>query len=198
MKGIENINRRIGEQVQAEIDGILSRAGEEAAAVTARWQDQVDRETAERKTKNERAAAEHEERLVSVAQMESRMGLLAAKQEMVEKAFSLALDKLCTMPDEQYIAVAAELLTRAAADGHGAAIFAPADRERVGAAAVAEANRRLGEKGMLTLAEETRNIRGGFILSNGNIEVNCTFETLVRLNKGTMSGEVAKLLFPEG
>jgi V/A-type H+-transporting ATPase subunit E len=30
------------------------------------------------------------------------------------------------------------------------------------------------------------------------VEVNCTFETLVRLQKGTMSGEVAKLLFPEG
>ena len=198
MKGIENINRRIEEQVQAEIDGILSRAGEEAAAITARWQAQVDRESAERKAKNERAAAEHEERLVSVAQMESRKVLLAAKQEMVEKAFSLALDKLCAMPDEQYIAVAAELLTRAAAEGRGTVIFSPADRERVGAAAVAEANRRLGDKGALTLAEEKRNIRGGFILSNGNIEVNCTFETLVRLNRGTMSGEVAKLLFPEG
>lgn len=198
MKGIENINRRIGEQVQAEIDGILSQAGEEAAAITARWQAQAERETAERKARNERAGAEHEERLVSVAQMESRKTLLAAKQEMVEKAFSLALDKLCAMPDEQYVAVAAELLTRAAADGRGAVVFSAADRERVGAAAVAEANRRLGDKGALTLAEETRNIRGGFILSNGNIEVNCTFETLVRLNKGTMSGEVAKLLFPEG
>ena len=52
MKGIENINRRIEEQVQAEIDGILSRAGEEAAAITARWQAQVDRESAERKAKN--------------------------------------------------------------------------------------------------------------------------------------------------
>lgn len=198
MKGIENISRRIEEQVQAEINGILSQAGDEAAAITAHWQAQVDRECAERAVKNERAAAEHEERLVSVAHMESRKVLLAAKQEMVEKAFSLALDKLCAMPDEQYIAVAAELLTQAAADGRGAVIFAPADRERVGAAVVAEANRRLGEKGALTLAEETRNIRGGVILSNGNIEVNCTFETLVRLNRGTMSGEVAKLLFPEG
>ena len=44
---------------------------------------------------------------------------------------------------------------------------------------------------------ETRDIRGGFILSKGEVEVNCTFETLVRLRKGEMSGEVAKLLFPE-
>ena len=196
MKGIETITRRIDEEMQAEIDGILAEAGKQAAAVTARWQAQADSEAAQRKTKNEKAGAEHEERLVSVAQMESRKVLLSAKQEMVERAFSLALDKLCDLPEEQYIAVAADLLVRAAPDGKGAVVFSEKDRERVGAAAVAEANRRLS--GKLTLSPESRNIRGGFILSKGDVEVNCTFETLVRLRKGEMSGEVAKLLFPEG
>ena len=196
MKGIETITRRINEEMQAEIDGILAEAGKQAAAVKERWQAQADSEAAQRKARNEKAGAEHEERLVSVAQMESRKVLLAAKQEMVERAFSLALDKLCDLPEEQYISVAADLLVRAAPDGMGAVVFSEKDRERVGAAAVAEANRRLS--GKLTLSPESRNIRGGFILSRGDVEVNCTFETLVRLRKGEMSGEVAKLLFPEG
>ena len=195
MKGIETITRRIDQEMQAEIDGILAEAGKQAAAVTARWKAQADSEAAQRKAKNEKAGAEHEERLVSVAQMESRKVLLSAKQEMVERAFSLALDKLCDLPEEQYIAAAADLLVRAAPDGVGTAVFSEKDRERVGAAAVAEANRRLS--GKLTLSPESRNIRGGFILSRGDVEVNCTFETLVRLRKGEMSGEVAKLLFPE-
>ena len=195
MKGIETITRRIDQEMQAEIDGILAEAGKQAAAVTTRWQAQADSEAAQRKARNEKAGAEHEERLVSVAQMESRKVLLAARQEMVERAFSLALDKLCGLPEERYIAVAADLLVRAAPDGVGAVVFSEKDRERVGAAAVAEANRRLS--GKLTLSPETRNIRGGFILSKGDVEVNCTFETLVRLRKGEMSGEVAKLLFPE-
>ena len=50
---------------------------------------------------------------------------------------------------------------------------------------------------MLTLSEETRPIQGGFILKNGNIEVNCTFDTLVRLQKAETAGAVAKKLFPE-
>ena len=196
MKGIETITRRIDEEMQAEIDGILAEAGKQAAAVTARWKAQADSEAAQRKARNEKAGAEHEERLVSVAQMESRKVLLAAKQEMVERAFGLALDRLWDLPEEQAAAVAADLLVRAAPDGVGAVVFSEKDRERVGAAAVAEANRRLS--GKLTLSPETRNIRGGFILSRGDVEVNCTFETLVRLRKGEMSGEVAKLLFPEG
>ena len=48
---------------------------------------------------------------------------------------------------------------------------------------------------MLTLAEETRPMDGGFILSDGAVEVNCTFDTLIRLQRGALAGEVAKVLF---
>ena len=50
---------------------------------------------------------------------------------------------------------------------------------------------------MLTLSQETRDIRGGCILKNQNVEVNCAFETLVRLQRAETAGAVAKRLFPE-
>ncbi|BDF72632.1 ATP synthase subunit E [Oscillospiraceae bacterium] len=53
----------------------------------------------------------------------------------------------------------------------------------------------LAGTGMLTLAEESRPIKGGLILSDGDVEVNCTFETLVRLQRDEMASEVAKVLF---
>jgi V/A-type H+-transporting ATPase subunit E len=198
MNGIENITRRIDAETQAEIDRLLSEAKAAAQQTEARYQAQADKEAAERKARNEKAAAEREERLVSVAQMEARKVTLGARQEMVEQAFDLALRKLCGMPDERYIATAAGLLVKAAPDGKGTVIFSEQERQRIGQAAVDAANAKLGEQGKLTLSPETRNIQGGFILVNGSVEVNCTFETLVRLQKGTMSGEVAKLLFPEG
>lgn len=63
------------------------------------------------------------------------------------------------------------------------------DKVVTGASAV------LSGTGMLTLAEETRPMDGGFILSDGAVEVNCTFDTLIRLQRGALSGEVAKVLF---
>lgn len=194
MNGIEKITRRIDEDAQAEIDRILDGARDEAARITARYRAQADAEAAEATARNEKAAAEREERLVSVAQMEARKVTLAAKQEMVEQAFALALETLCAMPDEQYTATVAALLAQAAPTGRGSVIFAPAERERIGAAAVALANKTLG--GKLTLAEETRPLKGGFILSDGSVEVNCTFDTLVRLQKAETAGAVAKHLFP--
>ena len=196
MNGIEKITQRIETDTQAEIDRILGDARAEADDITDRYQAQANNEAAELAAKNQKAAAEREERLVSTAQMEARKVGLAAKQEMVEKAYDLALEKLCSMPDEKYVQTVADLLVQAAPNGRGAVIFAPAERERIGEAAVRAANEKL-HGGKLTLAEETRPLKGGFILSDGKVEVNCSFDTLVRLQKTETAGEVAKRLFSE-
>ena len=49
--------------------------------------------------------------------------------------------------------------------------------------------------GMLTLAEETRDIQGGFIMVDGDVEINCAFETLVRLQREKLERKVADALF---
>ena len=193
MNGIEKITQRIASDAQAEVDRILGDAREEAGRIAANYRAQADAEAAELAAKNEKAAAEREERLVSAAQMEARKVQLAAKQEMVEKAYIQALDKLCAMPEEQYVAVLAGLLVKASSNGKEEAVFSPEDRERVGEAAVAKANELYGKQ--LRLSDETQPIRGGFILKDKNVEVNCTFETLVRLQKAETAGAVAQKLF---
>lgn len=193
MNGIERILQRIQSEAQTEIDEILKKAREEADAIQNRYQMQAENESAELNLKKQKAAEEQEERQISVAQMESRKIILATKQEMVEKAYALALEKLCSMPEEQRISVLADLLVRASSSGREEVIFSPEDQPRVGKAAVKAANGASGKQ--LTLSSQTRPIKGGFILKDGNIEMNCTFDTLVRLQKTGTAGMVAKKLF---
>ena len=193
MNGIEKITQRIASDAQAEVDRILGDARDEAGRIAANYRAQADAEAAELAAKNEKAAAEREERLVSAAQMEARKVQLAAKQEMVEKAYIQALDKLCALPEEQYVAILADLLVKASSNGKEEAVFSKEDREQVGKAAVEKANQISGKQ--LRLSEETQPIRGGFILKDKNVEVNCTFETLVRLQKAETAGAVAQKLF---
>ena len=194
MNGIEKITKRIEAQAQAEIDRILADAKERADEIHAQAEAQAEAERVALTARNEKVAAEREERLVGAAQMEAKKIVLAARQEQLEKVYAKALETLCSMPDEQYTKTLAALLEQAAPDGKGSVIFAPDVKERIGAATVALANEKL--KGSLTLAEETRPMQGGFILSKGNVEVNCTFETLVRLQKAETAGAVLKKLFP--
>lgn len=48
---------------------------------------------------------------------------------------------------------------------------------------------------MLTLADETREMEGGVTLRDGNVEVNCAFETQLRILRGNMAAEIAAILF---
>ena len=198
MKGIEKITARITQEAQAEIDHTLADAREQAAQITARYPAQADNEAQSLAARNEKAAAEREERLVSVAQMEARKVTLAAKQEMVEQVYQRALEKLRAMPQEQYTAVLAALLVQASSTGAEEVVFSPEDQAKAGKAAVAKANEQLpkGAAG-LTVSKETRPIAGGFILKDNNVEVNCTFDTLVRLQRAETAGAVAKKLFPD-
>ena len=212
---------------QKEIDRILADAAAQAEAAADKFRTQAEAEDRDLLAKSERAAAEREERLVSAAQMEARKTLLTAKQEMVERAYQRALEKLRSLPQEQYVELLAALLARASSTGREEVVFSPEDREGAGKAAVARANELLAKEAapelplgdgvvanllnkvaagvsafaqgtaMLAVSEETRDISGGFILKDGRIEVNCTFDALVRAEREQTAGEVAKLLFPE-
>ena len=48
---------------------------------------------------------------------------------------------------------------------------------------------------MLSLADDTGDMEGGLILRSGNVEINCAFETQLRVLRESMAGEVAKALF---
>ena len=193
MNGIERITQRISADAQAEMDRVLGEARAEAEKITAKYQAQAAAEAADLDARNKKAAAEREERLAGTAQMEARKAALAAKQEMVEKAYDLALQKLCSLPEEKYTAVLAQLLVQASSTGKEEVIFSEADRRKVGKAAVEKANQEGGKN--LTLSGETRSIPGGFILRSGSVEVNCAFDTLVRLQKAETAGDVVKKLF---
>ena len=227
MNGIEKITQRMEDDARRDINEILTAARAQADEITRRCREQADRESAAITARGESAAAEREKRLESMAEMESRKLVLAAKQEVLDEAFTMALEKLCTLPDEEYIELLAALAVKAARTGREKVIFSQKDRNRVGKAVVTRANDALARKvaprlpgdltdtkagaildkvvtgasailagtGMLTLAEETRPIKGGIILSDGDVETNCTFETLVRLQRENISGEVAKVLF---
>lgn len=227
MNGIEKLTQQISADAQAEIDALLADAQAKADAITADYAQRAEKAAADVLSKGEDAAAQREERLLSMAAMEGRKELLAAKQEMVGKAFDLALEKLCSLPDEEYVALLTRLAVSASTTGREQLIFSQKDRTRVGKAVVTAANEILAKAvapklpdevtdtkagsildkvvtgasallagtGMLTLSEQTRPIRGGFILSDGDVEVNCAFETLVRLQRVEISGDVADVLF---
>ena len=68
----------------------------------------------------------------------------------------------------------------------------------LGVKAATKANeilKKAGKPAALTLSEEARAFQGGLLVCDGDVEVNCTFETLVRLARNEVAGEVTAVLF---
>lgn len=229
MEGIEKITAKIVQDAQAEITRMNQETDEKVRSIAEAAQAQADKETADTLARGQRAAQERLERLKSAAKMEQRKLELAARQEMLAEAFELALEKLCSLPEEEYVQLLTRLVLEASSTGKEQLVFSPQDRARVGKQVVVAANEAMVKQvapelpdaitdtkvgaflgkvvnsttamvtgtGMLTLSEETRPMKGGFVLVDGDVEVNCAFETLVRLQREKLEKEVDQVLFPK-
>ncbi len=221
MDGIEKITGKIAADTQAEVDAVLNEARAQAADIIAGHEAKGRAEAEAVLAKGRRAAADREERLVALTQLECRKALLEAKQEMIGEAFRLAGEKLKSLPREEYVALLAGLAVRASVTGREELIFSPEDRETVGFRVAEAANELLarraapglpqevtatragalldkvvtGAAALLTVSQETRPMSGGFILREGDVEVSCTFDTLIRLQREKLAGQVAAVLF---
>ena len=125
MEGIEKITAKIIQDSEAEVTRILEETERKARSIGEEAQAQADREREEILARGRRTADERLERLKSAAQMERRKLELAAKQEVLAEAFDLALEKLCAMPEQEYVALLTKLALEASSTGREQLIFSP-------------------------------------------------------------------------
>ncbi|HOA34695.1 MAG TPA: V-type ATP synthase subunit E [Bacillota bacterium] len=143
-------------------------------------------------------AAELKRRILGAARLEARKEKLAAKQELIAHAFRQALEELCALDDESYWSLLRGMLLAAVEKGTEKVFLSERDRARIPGRFLAELNAALekaGKEGKLALAEETRDIKGGFILQSGGVEINCSFEALLEAQRDKLEPELAGILF---
>ncbi len=194
MNGIEKITARIETDARGEIAEILREGEAKAAQIRASYQTQADLAAKTAAAAGKEAAQRQAERLESAAQMEARKMILAAKQSCLNEAFQKAHKDLLSMPDGKYADLLAKIAAKASRSGKEEIILSAKDNKRVGAQVVEKANA-LVKGGKLTLSGETREMDGGLILKDGQVEVNCAFETQLRVLREDMTAEVAAILF---
>lgn len=130
----------------------------------------------------------------TVAGLEVRKILLAAKQQVINDTFSEALDSLNNLPKEKYKALIMGMLKAHASDGDIVTV-AEKDKDIINAAFVAEAAKKLGVK--IKLNDKYGSFSGGIILSDKNYDKNLTFDVELLSLRDQIEPEVAKLIFGE-
>jgi V/A-type H+-transporting ATPase subunit E len=195
---VAKLRQKIIDDAEAEAREILEQANAEAGVIKDEAEAEVRQIEAEAKAKAEAEAKEHIRRQVSLGELEARKAILADKGNVLEEVFNRALDDLKRRDREGSYALTKGLLLKAVEHGDEEVIMSPDDRSAVGEAFVRDVNSKLksqGRRGEMTLSEETREIRGGFILRRGRAEINSSYETLLAMLRDEVETEIAKMLF---
>ncbi len=200
MSGADKLKEKILAEAQSYADGVLGEAGQRAAQAVAKGE----QETAARKKalleQFSRQAEERRRRAVTIAELDARKAILSAKEEMIEDTFTQALGRLQNLDDSSYREIVSPMLLAAAQSGREEIIVSAHDRARYTPDFIAEVNKALaqqGKEGKLTLSDKTREMQAGFVLRAGDIEINASFGSILRMQRDQLEPEVAAVLFPE-
>jgi len=198
MNGIAKIIERIEADAAVEVAEIKAQADETVAQIDKQFKQEAMDAYLKIVEEGKADAERLSERTYNSAVMQSKKQLLAAKQQLLSDALSLAEAELLKLPADKYAALLAKLSAYASISGDEKLIFNEADRERVGEKVVELANKLLAamrKTANLSVAAETREISGGVIVSGGNIETNCSANALINQRHNEFSAIAVKYLF---
>ena len=197
MAGAEKLIEKIENDAQRDAEKIWQDAEDKKQAMREALMHDIDKRKAEIDKLAAQAAVEKKKRLRAVYDLEYRKMLLSAKQEMMQKANALALEKLCALSDGQYVALMKDKLLLCAASGEGT-IAVSSDEKRLDKAFLADVNESLKKsagKGSVAFADTPADIAGGFIYACGGLEINMSLESLLREAWQDTETQVADVLF---
>jgi len=198
MNGIEKITARILEEARAEADGICLAAEEKARTIAEEYAKKAEAAFSETLTSG-KAEADSQAGLRKRAQgLHEKKSILTLKQELIARAYEDARDRLVTMPTEEYVAFLAGEAAAASESGTESILLNARDQGAIGTQLTEAANRILldaGKTAKLTLSPETREIVGGLFLKAGDVEVNCSVDSLMDHIRDELDTKVAKELF---
>ncbi|MDR2357281.1 MAG: hypothetical protein LBD92_04245 [Oscillospiraceae bacterium] len=198
MDGIQKIIDRIDADSAAERAEITAQAERQCAEIKAEYSKAEQDAYWKIVSEGAREAEQRVERLGSIAKLEAKKQILAAKQELVSRAFDRAAELIAQMPADRYVSFLVDLAVKASVDGTEKLIFSAEDAARVGKRVCDGANAELAKSGRtagLTLSETPGAFKGGFILTSGEVETNCTAQSLVSQYRNELSTAVAEALF---
>jgi V/A-type H+-transporting ATPase subunit E len=198
MDALEKMKETILQEAQLKADEIVKAATQDAERILQEARAEAARKRDEELARAREKAQENARRTATLADLDARKQLLAVKEELIGEAFSEAKSRLASLEPEVYNGYLKKALFSAASDRCGDVIMCEQERLAIGEKIVAEVNAELaksGNNGKVRLADISGDFIGGFVLSSGKVEVNCTFDAILAREYEALLVEVAGILF---
>ncbi len=197
MAGLDKIIGQIRQESEELCSQTVAAAQEEADRILQEAQEAAQAECSRMEKRSQQAVKDALERGHSAADLQKRRGILAFKQQMVREVLDQALEEMKHIEEKPYFEALIRLAARSAMPGEGVIYFSAADQKRLPADMEERLNRELKDpRASLKISPESREMEGGFVLSYGGIEENCSFDALFESAGEQLQDVVTRILFP--
>ncbi len=197
MAGLDNIIEQILKSSEDAAEKTLSAARKEAEELLAKADKETEQEIQAIRLRSEQNTADILARGSSGANLRYRQGLLACRQRLIQEVLSEALEHLKNLETKDYFDTVIRLAKKSALPKEGQIYFSRKDLLRLPAGFEAALNDALKETGgILHISDIPKDLDGGFILSYGGIEENCSFDALFDSERDALKDLVYPILFP--
>jgi len=200
MSNLDNLTSKIIKDAEVKKIEILNEATVKADEIIKKKTEDANKKASSILQKAEMESKTIKERIISKTDLEIRNKKLLAKQQVIEKVFEAAKEKLKAMNAEEFTKFIKNSIMALDIHGDEEIIINPVDRDKLPEKFLAEVNKALiskGKLGNLKFNVKTDEIDGGFILSKNGIEINNSFDELVNSLKYELEYKVGKILFTE-
>lgn len=196
MTGLEKIIDRIIGDAESEAEEIRKKAREEAAGVLREGKESLEGLKKEAAGREEDRRRSLEARAESAAALKKRQALLAAKQDIINGLIDRAHKNLLEMDEEKYFSLLEAMAKRFSLPRDGEIHVSERDLKRLPKGFEERIRKAAeGNGGSLRLSSQPAAVDGGFVLSYGGVEENCSFEALFSARRDELSDRVSGLLF---
>ncbi|MCX7778859.1 MAG: V-type ATP synthase subunit E [Patescibacteria group bacterium] len=183
---LDDILKKIKKETEEKIKEIEERNREEVRKLEEKYRAEIEKRKSEILAETEAEVQKRIQQTQIRLNLETKNLLLQKKQEILDNIYQEVLDELSNLSDSDYQKLILNLLKRCPERGE---IIPAQNRERVTEKAIAESKKKFH------LAKKSLAIKGGFIFSSENLEIDNSFENLIKIIREKTEIEVSKILF---
>ncbi len=193
MAGIESITSLIKQEATENAEKIISEANKTANEILAEAKKAADEKTKAAVTSQKAEADAVINKAKSAAELQKRRDLLSAKQEIITEIIEKAKKTLSSLPDKEYFELLIKLVKKYETGQEGVLALGANDLKRV--PSDFEESLKKASENKLTLSKEPINIKNGFLLLYGGIDINLSFDSLFDENLEELTDKVSAIVF---
>ena len=182
---LDDIFKKIKKETEEKVKKIEEEGRKEIEKIEKKYQEEIEKKRKKIldlvKKDAEKKIRQEEIKLL----LETRNLILMKKREILDNLYQEILDELSKIEDEKYLDLILKLLKNCPSQGE---IIPAKGREKITQEAIERANKKLTLKDGLP-------IKGGFIFVSDDLEIDNSFENLIKIVREKTEIEVAKILF---